>query len=105
MTNLALALIVAPPVLFIYAYGVYPALLWLAAFIFRRVPQEGEVTDWPSVTLTVPVYNEARNIRDKLDELLQLDYPAGKLQILVISDASNDGTDEIVRDYESRGVE
>jgi glycosyltransferase involved in cell wall biosynthesis len=39
------------------------------------------------------------------DRLLELDYPGDKLQILVISDASNDGTDEIVRALADRGVE
>jgi cellulose synthase/poly-beta-1,6-N-acetylglucosamine synthase-like glycosyltransferase len=57
------------------------------------------------VTLTVPVYNEASSIRRKLDELLSLDYPKEKLQILVISDASVDATEEIVASYADRGVE
>src|SRR5690606_10180258 len=59
----------------------------------------------PHVSLTVPVYNEAAQIDELLENLLALDYPRDRLQILVISDASDDGTDEIVRSYAPRGVE
>jgi len=104
MNTLAIVLVLAAPALLLYAYAVYPALLWLAGRLFRQSVRS-DSTDWPMVTLTVPVYNEARNIRQKLDELLQLDYPSDKLQILVISDASTDETDAIVAEYASRGVE
>jgi cellulose synthase/poly-beta-1,6-N-acetylglucosamine synthase-like glycosyltransferase len=104
MNTLAIVLILSAPLLFLYAYAIYPALLWIAGRVFGR-RQIADFTEWPSVTLTVPVYNEARNIRQKLDELLQLDYPSDKLQLLVISDASTDETDAIVADYAPRGVE
>jgi cellulose synthase/poly-beta-1,6-N-acetylglucosamine synthase-like glycosyltransferase len=106
MTILALILVLVPPVLFVYAYVVYPALLWLLGLgAERAAPIEFTESEWPTVTITLPVYNEARNIRHKLDELLRLDYPAEKLQLLVISDASTDETDDIVREYEARGVQ
>jgi len=60
---------------------------------------------WPLVTITLPVYNEENRLRRKLDELLQLDYPSDRRHILVISDASTDGTDDIAREYADRGVE
>jgi cellulose synthase/poly-beta-1,6-N-acetylglucosamine synthase-like glycosyltransferase len=98
------ALAAAPLVIAVYAYVGYPALLWLiAASRRRRTPEPG--TAWPSLTITVPVYNAAANIRATLDRLLEVDYPREQLQLLVISDASSDGTDEIVKEYASRGVE
>ena len=65
MTILALVFVLAAPVLFVYAYLVYPTLLWLAALFVKR---DRDVADaeWPSVTVTLPVYNEERNIRHKL---------------------------------------
>src|SRR3989441_2287365 len=42
--------------------------------------------------------------RDTLENLLQLDYPVDRRQILVLSDASTDRTDAIVSEYASRGV-
>src|SRR5579884_2151938 len=104
MTTVAYALVLTPAVLFLYAYAGYPALLWLGSHLVRRRPT-ALIIEWPTVTLTIPVYNEERNIREKLDDVLELDYPADKLQVLVISDASSDNTDRIVREYADRGVE
>jgi len=98
------ALAAAPLVIAVYAYLGYPATLWLIAAGRRKTaPEVGE--SWPSVTITVPVYNAASNIRGTLERLLEVDYPREQLQLLVISDASTDGTDEIVKEYHSRGVE
>ena len=47
----------------------------------------------------VPAFNEERVIGGKLDNCLSLDYPAELLDILVISDASDDRTDEFVSTY------
>ena len=53
----------------------------------------------PAVSLIVPCRNEARHIRDCLDSLLAMDYPAGRLEILVVDGESDDGTPAIVREY------
>jgi cellulose synthase/poly-beta-1,6-N-acetylglucosamine synthase-like glycosyltransferase len=103
MIDVATSLVLAPGALFVYAYAGYPVVLWAVS---RKTPRPSvPSTELPTVTLTVPVYNEERNIRAKLDDLLQLDYPADRLHILVISDASTDATDDIVREYAGRGVE
>lgn len=94
-----------PVALGVYAYFLYPLLLRGVA----RTPRSqqtpiGEET-WPPITMTVPCYNEAASIRQTLEYLLTLDYPADRRQIVVISDASTDGTDDIVREFSDRGVE
>ena len=48
------------------------------------------------VSVGVPVYNGEQFIRQKLESLLGLRYPAQLLQILIVSDGANDGTDYIV---------
>src|SRR2546430_2729593 len=63
--------------------------------MIRRPPRS---TLFPYTTLF-------RSIRDTLENLLRLDYPAERRQILVVSDASTDRTDAIVGEYASRGVE
>ena len=60
---------------------------------------------WPTVSISVPAYNEESQIRDLIKSLLALDYPRDRLQMLVVSDASSDRTDEIVREYEAEGIE
>ncbi len=89
----------------IYAYLVYPALLYLVGRVAGRPLRSEQSADWPSVSITVPVYNEERTIGGTLESLLSLDYPTDRAQILVVSDASTDRTDEIVSAYADRGVE
>ena len=88
-----------------YAYLGYPALLKLLAWLRPRPPLAREPAEWPRVTITIPAYNEERAIAATLDAILATDYPADRRQVLVVSDASTDRTDEIVRAYADRGVE
>ena len=98
-------LVAAPLVIAVYAYAGYPLILWIIASLRPRRIATPAREDWPSVTVTVPVYNANLSIRATLERLIELDYPRDRLQILVISDASTDGTDEIVRELAGRGVE
>jgi cellulose synthase/poly-beta-1,6-N-acetylglucosamine synthase-like glycosyltransferase len=104
MSILLWTLIALPVTLALYAYVAYPLLVWLLA---RRHPggPPAEPAEWPTVSITVPAYNEEVQIRGTIESLLLLDYPADRRQILVVSDASTDRTDEIVREYADRGVE
>jgi glycosyltransferase involved in cell wall biosynthesis len=90
--------------MFGYAYVGYPIVL---AALPRRRPSAPVFApdEWPILTITVPVYNEERNLADALDALLNQDYPPDRRQIIVISDASTDGRDDIARRYASQGVE
>lgn len=58
----------------------------------------------PTVSVLVAAYNEAACIGQRIENLLAQDYPADKIEILIGSDASDDGTDAIVQKYASRGV-
>lgn len=81
----------------------YPLALCLIAALRPRVVARQE---WdPQVTVLIPAYNEADCIAATIQNKLEQDYPAGKLQIIVVSDASSDGTDGIVKSYAPRGVE
>jgi cellulose synthase/poly-beta-1,6-N-acetylglucosamine synthase-like glycosyltransferase len=87
-----------------YSYMGYPLILLLPAR-GRRTTRRQPHPEWPSISITIPAYNEEREIRGTLEALLQVDYPADRRQILVVSDASTDGTDDIVREFAGRGVE
>ncbi|HLQ09325.1 MAG TPA: glycosyltransferase family 2 protein [Steroidobacteraceae bacterium] len=80
----------------------YPLVLSAIALLRPRPVRRGEWT--PSVTILVPAYNEAACIAGTIENKLALDYPAERLEITVVSDASEDGTDDIVRRYADRGV-
>lgn len=107
MTTLLEAVALLPLALLLYAYVLYPLILAFLVRALRRsapYPQDDPET-WPLVTVLIPAHDEIDEIEDKLDNTLALDYPADRLQILVASDASTDGTDDVVRRYQDRGVE
>ena len=105
MFAFAAALIAAPMVIALYAYIVYPLALWTITRLRQKKPTTGGEQAWPSVTVTVPVYNAAASIRATLQRLIGLDYPRDRLQLLVLSDASTDGTDDVVKEFSGLGVE
>lgn len=105
MSALAWTLVVLPLALFGYAYAGYPLLLRAAARGRSRGLPERDPAEWPLITIVIPAYNEAGSIGSTLENLLALPYPADRRQILVVSDASSDGTDDVVAGYASRGVE
>jgi len=79
-----------------YVYAGYPVLAIALARVFRRPVVKSDLT--PTVTVVIAAYNEEKHIAQKILNVLQLDYPAGRLDVIVASDASTDGTDRIVRD-------
>jgi cellulose synthase/poly-beta-1,6-N-acetylglucosamine synthase-like glycosyltransferase len=88
-----------------YVYIGYPLLVGFLARIFTRpVDTSAAVACEPSVSLLISAYNESPVIAAKIENSLALDYVVDRLEIIVISDCSDDGTDEIVRGYASSGV-
>lgn len=81
-----------------YAYFGYPLLLKLADAVAPWPVHRGDVAWTPRVTVLVPAYNEAGVIGGKLDNLLGLDYPRDRLQIVVVSDGSTDGTNALLKE-------
>ena len=86
-----------------YSYICYPVLLWLLSRL--RPPYESLASDEPSITIIIAAHNESAGIRQKLEDTMKLDYPREKVQILVASDGSTDGTDEMVKAFSEHGVE
>jgi cellulose synthase/poly-beta-1,6-N-acetylglucosamine synthase-like glycosyltransferase len=86
-----------------YAYIGYPALLWLLS---KLVPGRGAVpTTNLGLTMIIAAHNEEAGIREKLEDTLRLNYAREKLQVIVASDGSTDRTNQIVREFQDRGVE
>ncbi len=61
-------------------------------------------SEMPMVSVIVLAYNEEKTIQQRINNLLALDYPAKKLEIIVASDGSTDKTVSISRQSENRGV-
>jgi cellulose synthase/poly-beta-1,6-N-acetylglucosamine synthase-like glycosyltransferase len=106
MTTSGVILIVLSFGLVCYTYIGYPLLLrLLSGAAPADQPPALPGRQWPLISICLPVYNEEYQLRECLESLLAIDYPADRRQILVISDASSDGTDAIVQDYAKRGIE
>lgn len=79
----------------LYPYVLYPPLALLAGWMINRsVKKDPEVL--PRVSIIIAAFNEARHIEATIRNKIAQDYPRELLQIIVVSDASSDGTDDIV---------
>lgn len=86
----------------VYAYVGYPLVLLVLSRARYLIVHEAEYL--PKVSIIVAVHNEEDNIERKLENLLSLDYPQDKLEIVIVSDHSQDATEQIVSRFEDRGV-
>src|SRR5712691_1248884 len=85
-----------------YTYVGFPLLMLARGALLRRAYRAEDRT--PPVSVVIAAHNEAPVIGGKVENLLALDYPRDRLEIVIASDGSDDGTDEIVRRYEDDRV-
>ncbi|MEA3494247.1 MAG: glycosyltransferase family 2 protein [Candidatus Margulisiibacteriota bacterium] len=74
-------------------------------FTYRKKPSEIKIVpdkELPKVSIMIPAYNEEKVIAKTLKNILALDYPDDKLQILIINPSSKDNTASIAREIASR---
>lgn len=92
-------LIASPLLLGGYAFVVYPGIVWLWARVRPETAPPADPDVWPEITVLIVAYNEERRLRRTLEHALATDYPADRLNVLVVSDCSSDGTDALVTNY------
>ena len=86
-----------------HSYILYPLILKINARGKQANTTCFQKTDkLPPVSVIMSVYNEEDVIRDKMESLLALDYPKDRLHIYIGSDRSDDRTNEILKDYETK---
>ncbi|HJQ82926.1 MAG TPA: glycosyltransferase family 2 protein [Candidatus Binatia bacterium] len=84
----------------VYVYAGYPLLIFALAHLRPRPVRKGPAAataDVPTVSFIIAAYNEETVIAKKLENTLALEYPPDRLEIIVVSDGSSDGTEELVR--------
>jgi cellulose synthase/poly-beta-1,6-N-acetylglucosamine synthase-like glycosyltransferase len=79
-----------------YPYAGYPLVLGLLGLLKRR-GNDAELVTLPTISIVIPVHNEAARLESKIDNTLALDYPADRMEIVIVSDGSTDRTVELVR--------
>lgn len=85
--------------LLVFTFLIYPIIITVVSVFFNQDKKSYDQTLSLSVSILLPVYNEENSIRQKLDSLLQLNYPEDKIEILIGSDNSSDATNEIIKEY------
>jgi poly-beta-1,6-N-acetyl-D-glucosamine synthase len=84
-----------------YSYIGYGLVLYVLVILKRNLFPEvpPEAIDLPEITLIVPAYNERACIEQKVQNCMELDYPAGKLKFLFVTEGSTDGTTEYLTQF------
>jgi cellulose synthase/poly-beta-1,6-N-acetylglucosamine synthase-like glycosyltransferase len=77
-----------------YTYLGYPALLWIRSRYAARPWRRAAIT--PSISIILAVKNGAPLILRQAEHLLNIDYPSRLTEVIIVSDGSTDGTDEIL---------
>lgn len=88
--------------LIVYTYILFPLITVIRGALRPRFYHTLSIA--PSVSMIIAAYNEAESIRAKLENVLELVYPSDSLEVLVASDGSTDGTNEIVQEFAEQGV-
>ncbi len=86
----------------LYVYIGYPFCIWLLSRLLGRHVNKTAME--PRVSILIAAFNEEEHIGQTIANKLQLDYPKDKLQIIVVTDDSTDGTDEIVNSFTEENV-
>lgn len=89
--------------LVVHTYLFYPMLLWIFNGVINR-QQKIQREYWPTISVIISAYNEEKIIQQRIENLLSLNYPADKVEVLIGSDCSSDTTNDIVLSYRDKGV-
>lgn len=83
-------------------YVGFPIVALLRARVLRREIAAAPIT--PFVSVVIAAHNEENVIGERLANLTEQDYPADRMEVIVVSDGSTDGTARIVAGYADRGI-
>jgi len=99
---IALYLLILSVGLFVYNYFVYPLCMIFLSEIYKKneiIPDDCDFGVLPKVSFIVAAYNEEKVIYKKLENTLSLNYPSDLIEIIVVSDGSDDNTMKIVEEF------
>lgn len=92
-------------VILIYMFMFFVGIYLLVLFIILYHKNKKNIYNYPApkkflpITLVVPVYNEGKEIYNTLQSVVDLDYPEGKKQIIIVDDCSTDNSYEVIKEF------
>ncbi|MBW6461495.1 MAG: glycosyltransferase family 2 protein [DPANN group archaeon] len=88
--------------------GLYISIIWINLLFLSKKEIEESIKPkkgyYPSITFTIPAYNEETTIAKTIESILNIDYPKDRYEIFVIDDGSKDNTAKIAKKYKKEGV-
>ncbi len=95
------------PLLLFVCYGLSQMLRDLHYLMDRRDRRRGDraAEELPALSMLIAAYNEEEHLQEKIRNIAALDYPADKLQVVIVSDGSSDGTNSILRQVSDPRIE
>jgi len=97
MTLLLYILFWIPVIFLFHSYVLFPLWLEIKFSLSGKKTHPAQKDFTPTVSVIIPAYNEESIIEKKIRSIYESDYPGDKTEVLVMSDASTDHTDRIVR--------
>jgi cellulose synthase/poly-beta-1,6-N-acetylglucosamine synthase-like glycosyltransferase len=88
-------------ILCVYTYFLYPLIL---KFSVKKKEENKDENFYPDVSFVIPVFNEILILEEKIKNTLSLEYPKDKIEVIIASDGSNDGSNEIAEKYHERNL-
>jgi len=98
-----------------YTYLFYPIILMFlsgfrqivkdTSFVLSKSERRTRSADLPDVTVIIAAYNEEKCIEDRINNLLELEYPKDKLRFIIGSDGSKDNTNNILRQFDEQNLD
>lgn len=83
----------------------YNLSLKVLSIVFRNRKLEKDYSQKPVVTVMIVAHNEEKVIQNKLENVIDNDYPTDKIEYIVASDNSTDNTNEIVSKFIQKNLE
>ena len=85
-----------------FVVALFYAFFFFVLYYYNRKNKNGKGSldfFYPNVSMIVPVFNEGKIINSKIKNLLELNYPKSKLEVLFVDGSSTDNTPDIISGY------
>jgi poly-beta-1,6-N-acetyl-D-glucosamine synthase len=83
--------------LILYTYLGYPLLIFTKSIFLKYPVSTSNMVSFPRVTVVIAARNEEENIERRIRNIMNQDYPKERLEVIIVSDGSEDTTDDIVK--------
>jgi len=93
----------------LYVFALYPLMLIILNKLLTQENNNRVISKefnryTTRTSVLIPAFNEEKNIRGRIEDILGCDYPRDRMEIIVASDGSTDSTVEYAKTYENQGV-